>query len=513
MAKKLGISRRNFLKSTAITAGAAVAIGSGIKSVEACTLPEKWDRTVDVVVIGAGGAGMMAAIQAHDAGAEVLVIDKGTSVFNSATRMAGGVFSAAGTKIQKEEGIKDSPEDHARDVMAYGDYMNYPDIVKVWTENCGVVFDWMCDHGLAEFRLSKDWVGHNNVRAAWQNSYSGRDYVEVSYKVLQEKKINLEYSTSVARYFYDEESARVVGIEAAVGRDKFTVRAKKGVILASGGFTSNSKLLDSWVPSVAGVVIVSGCGTNDGSAMMMAVRDLGIPLTHMQYIAAYPWGMPTGGRYGNTCRFFFFMDEGGILVNKKGDRFVNEELGVTKITNELPKQEGKIHFLLVDHTMWTETLKKYDLGKALFTHPAWTKEKLDEELKKGQVLFTADTLENVSKLAGVPPEELAKTVEKYNKAVEDKNDAEFGRQKFSRGIKDGPFYMVKMTFWSPISLGGIRVNTDMQVKDSDGNGIKGLYGAGEVVGGVHGTSYLGGNSISWSHTSGYLAGKNVVKQG
>ena len=510
MTKKLGISRRNFLKGAAVTAG-AVAIGSGIKSAEACILPEKWDRTVDVVVIGAGGAGLMAAIQATDAGAEVLLIEKSKSVFNGATRMAGGVFSAACTKVQKKEGVEDSPEDHAKDVLAYGDYMNYPDVVKVWTEKAGEVFDWMCDHGLTGFHYEPT-TGHSKNRRLWQDSYSGRDYVEVLFKVLQEKKINIEYGTSVTRFFYDKESARVAGIEAAVGNDKFTVKAKKGVILASGGFTSNAKLLDSWVPSVAGGM-VGGSANNDGAAMMMAVRDLGIPLTHMQYVATYPFGMPGGIRNGNVCRFYFFVNAGGILVNKKGDRFINEETGITKVTLELVKQEEKCHFLLVDNAMWTETLDKYDIGKTLFTHPGWTKERLDEELKKGQVVFTADTLEGVAKLAGIPPEELVSTVAKYNKAVADENDTEFGRKKISRDFKNGPFYMVKMTFWVPISLGGIRVNADLQVKDAEGNGIKGFYGAGEVVGGVHGTSYLGGNAISWAHTSGYITGKNVVQQG
>ena len=509
MTKKLGISRRNFLKSAAVTAGAAT-IGCGIKSVEACTLPEKWDRTVDVVVIGAGAAGLMSAVQAHDAGGEVLLIEKSKSVNSSATRLSGGLFSAACTKSQEKEGVKDSSEDYAKDIMIYGDYMNYPDLVKVWSEKSGEVFEWMCDHGFTEYRL-ESYPGHRNKRGNRTSSYTGREFVDVLYKVLQEKKINLEFGTGVSRFFYDKESARVVGIEATAGNDKFTVKAKKGVILASGGFSNNTKFIDSWVPSVAGCMVTGGA-SNDGSAMMMAVRDLGAPLTHMQYVAAYPWGIPIGGRNGISCRYYYFTDAGGILVNKKGARFLSEQTGVTKITNELPKQEEKCHFLLVDKAMWDETLKKYDIG-ALFTMPAWTQERVDEEFGKGKVMFTAKTLEDVAKLAGIPPEELANTVTKYNKAVVDKDDAEFGRTNLPREFKEGPFYMVKMTFWVPIVLGGIRINSDMQVMDAEGKGIKGFYGAGEVVGGVHGTSYNGGNAISWAHTSGYLAGKNVVKQG
>lgn len=501
-------SRRRFLKGAAVTAGAA-ATGTAISQAQAAALPDTWDLTVDVVVIGAGGAGLMAAIQASDAGAKVLVIDKGKSVFHTATRMCGGLFTACGTKLQKQNNVQDSPDAFANDVLAYGGYMNYPELLKVWTETSGEAFDWLSDRGLAEHRLEK-YGGHSNLRAIRQVSYTGRDYVDVLWKEFQNRKLDIIHGAPVTRYFYDEKEQRIAGIEANESGKAFTVKANKGVILASGGFTGDSKVLDSWVPAVANAGIAIGCEANDGHAMMLAVRDLGIPLTHMQYIASYPWGVVTRGRNGVACRYLYFVQEGGILVNKKGKRFISEETGMTKVSTELPKQEEKAHFLLVDKEMWDETLKKYEIG-SLFSMPAWSKARVDSELDKGQVLFKADNIEQLAQKAGIPPEALTATVSHYNQMVKDKDDADFKRKNLPREIKNGPCYMVRMSFWNNLVLGGVRINDKLQILNAEGKPIKGFYGAGEVVGGIHGTTYCGGNAISWCHTSGYIAGKSAAK--
>lgn len=500
--------RRGFLR----TAAAAATAGAGSlvagKAIGA-PLPAKWDRETDVVVLGAGGAGLMAALQAHDGGAQVVLFDKGHSAYHTATRMCGGLFTAYGTKIQKAQNVKDSAEQFARDVLSYGGYMNFPGIVRAWTAKSGEVFDWMADRGLAEFRL-ETYGGHTNLRAVRQISYTGKDYVDVLWKEFQQRRIPIEFGTPLAGFIYDDKARRVVGVQVAAPNGRsLAIRARKGVILATGGITGSAERLDKWVPAVAGAGVAIGGDANDGSAMMIAVRDLGVPLSHMQYIASYPWGVVTRGRNGVACRYLYFVAAGGILVNKLGKRFISEETGMTKVSPELPRQPESVHFLLVDGQGWDETLKKYAIG-SLFSMPAWSMERVNEEIARGKVLFRGDTLDDVARSAGIPPQDLAETLKIYNKAVEAQSDTAFKRQKLPRQMTSGPFYMVRMSFWNNLSLGGVRVDEQCRVLGADDKPVAGFYAAGETVGGVHGATYCGGNAISWCHTSGYIAGKHIA---
>ncbi|QQO11273.1 FAD-dependent oxidoreductase [Breznakiella homolactica] len=508
------VSRRKFLKGTAMAAAAgAVTIscattGTGTKGSGSGTLPKSWDQEADVVVVGAGGAGLMAAIQAYDAGASVAVIDKSASSYLSATVLSGGLFTASGTKIQKQQNVSDSAEQFAVDAMEYGGYMNFPHIVKVWTENSGAAFDWMADHGLAEFFLEA-YAGHTNLRAVRQKTFTGKDYIDVLDKEAKARNIPVQLNTALVRFFFDKAANRVVGIEASSKSGNFTIKAKKAVILASGGITGSAETLDAWVPSVAGAGVAVGAKANDGAALMAAVRDVAVPISHMQYIASYPWGVVTDGRNGVACRFQYFCQNGGILVNKKGVRFISEETGLTKISTELPKQEEKCHFLLADQATWDETFKKYEVG-TLFSMPSWSMDKLNAEFAKEQVVFKADSLADIARKAGIPAQALADTVSSYNRMVQAKDDTLFKRQNLPRQIGAGPYYMVRMSFWNNLSLGGVRLNEKLQVMDAENNPVQGFYAAGEVVAGVSGASYCGGNAISWAHTSGYLAGKNAA---
>lgn len=504
MSVQAKVSRRSFLKQAAATTVGAAVSGAAL----AAPLPAKWDREVDVVVLGAGGAGLMAAIQAHDAGAKVLLLDKGHSPYHSATRMCGGLFTAYGTKIQKAQGVQDSAEQFAKDVLAYGGYMNFPDIVRAWTAKSGEVFDWLADRGLAEHRL-ETYGGHSNLRAVRQVSYTGKDYIDVLWTEFQKRKIAIEFAAPLTALYRDDAHKRVIGVQAGSADKRITVQARRGVILATGGITGSAERLDKWVPSVAGVGVAIGADANDGSAMMIAVRDLAVPLSHMQYIASYPWGVVTRGRNGVGCRYLYFVAAGGILVNKHGKRFISEETGMTKVSPELPKQPGSCHFLLVDAQGWDETLKKYPIG-ALFSMPAWSMERVNEELARSKVLFRGDSLSAVAAKAGIPPDALGETVATYNKAVAAGNDELFKRKKLPRTLNDGTFYMVRMSFWNNLSLGGVRVDTQCRVLGADDLPIAGFYAAGETVAGVHGATYCGGNAISWCHTSGYIAGRNVV---
>lgn len=230
----------------------------------------------------------------------------------------------------------------------------------------------------------------------------------------------------VTRFWFDEKANRVVGVQCGRGDKVVNCRARLGVIMATGGITGTPESLDRWVPSVAGKGVVIGGPNNDGSAMLTAVRDVGVPLSHMQYIASYPCGIVTGGRNGPYCRWWFITNQSGILVNKNGKRFVTEKEGICHVTPHLAHNPDGCHYVLADQATWDRTLKTIKLS-VLVGLPSWTEERVLKEFELGKNLWKADTLEELCQKSGMNLQGLKGQIELWNKAVETKNDTQFGR--------------------------------------------------------------------------------------
>lgn len=503
---KLDLSRRHFLGAAAASA-AAVAVPAAHAASVANEMPAKWDMTADVVVLGCGGAGMMAACQAHDAGAKVEVFDKGMSPFHTATNLCGGLFTAWGSKLQKSdpEGRKDTWETFANDIIAYGEHMSLKEPVYAFCKHSGEAFDWLADHGLAKHHLEK-YAGHSRLRAHRQDSFKGRDYIEVLVKELDNRGLKIHHGMGVKKFYFDAKANRVVGVACGVDGKLVTCKANKAVIMATGGITGTPESLDFWVPSVAGRGVAIGGPSNDGEALRIAVRDIGVPLSHMQYIASYPCGIVVNGRNGPYCRWWFITGQGGILINKNGERFVTELEGICHVTPKLAGNPDGCHYVLADQATWERTLKKIQLG-ALVGLPSWTAERVEAEFKKGQNLWKCDTIEELCQKSGVKLEGLKKQLEVWNNAVENKNDLQFGRTDQQYKLTQGPWYMIRMFPWNNLSCGGVRVTEKFEVLGWDLKPVGGLYAAGETVAGVHGAFYCGGNACGFAHTSGFMAGK------
>jgi flavocytochrome c len=505
--KKKGISRRGFMKSAAIGAGAITLAAFPTSKVEAIPLPKKWDQTVDVLVMGAGGAGMMAAIQAHDTEAKVLVLHKTSTVYSSSTALSGGLFAAAGTRFQKEKGIQDTPAQYYEDVVKNGTYMNDPVLVKLLTENSVKVFEWLVDNGLPPFRL-EHYAGHNILRGHRSNKNSGRDLVDTAFGQIKKRKIPVTFETAGDALYVDPKSGRVLGVRAMKGKKAINIKARKAVVIASGGFTRDTKTFDAWVPAFSKVGTLTGDSANAGDGIKMAAKYAGSFLTHINYTATYPYGLEVEPRNGPVCRYWYFTPIGGILVNKEGKRYINEDIPPTKLTTTLTTQTDKVHYLVAPKGVWDEVFEKYPKGGVI--SPS-TPESLEAEFKSGKVLFRADTIRDLAVKAGINSDNFEKTVAAYNGYVDAGKDPEFGRDgKFlKRKIEGPPYYAVKMTFATVLTLGGVKVNDKCQVMDPYDAAIPGLYAAGEAVGGVHGAIYLGGCALAWAYASGYIAGKNA----
>ena len=503
------LTRRNFLAATLTGTAAAAALPISAHAQET-RLPAKWDIETDVVVLGCGGAGLMAAVQAFDAGAKVEIFDKGQSPFHTGTNLCGGLFTAWGSKLQKSnpEGRKDTWEQFAQDIIAYGEHMSLKEPVYAFVKHSGEAFDWLADNGLAAHHLEK-YAGHTGLRAHRQDSFKGRDYIEVLVKALEKRKLKIHHGMGVQKFFYDEKQNRIVGVACGVGQKQVTCRAKMGVVMATGGITGTPESLDFWVPSVAGKGVAIGGPSNDGEALRVAVRDLGVPLSHMQYIASYPCGIVVNGRNGPYCRWWFITGQGGILVNKNGERFVTEREGICHVTPKLAANPDGCHYVLADKATWERTLKKIKLG-ALVGLPSWSEERVDAEFQKGENLWKCATLEELCQKSGIKLEGLKKQIATWNKAVETKNDLQFGRKDQEHKIGEGPYYCIRMFPWNNLSCGGVRVTEKFEVLGWDLKPIKGFYAAGETVAGVHGAFYCGGNACGFAHTSGFMAGKYVT---
>ena len=506
---KKGISRRGFLKGAAVGASALAITGGMVGKTQAAVPPKKWDRKTDVIVAGAGGAGLMAAVRAADGGAMVVVFQKSPTVYTSSTTVSGGLFAAAGTRAQKEKGIEDTPEKFYQDFMKNGGYMNIPELARLLTKNSVTVFEWLVDNGLPAFRFEA-YPGHSVLRGHRSNKNNGRDLVDTVYSQVKKRKIPVELGTEVTKLYVDPKG-RVIGVEASKAGKKMNVQASRAVVVACGGFVRDAATFDSWVPAYSGVGNLTGDPGNVGQGIKMMSKDAGGFPTHLQYSGTYPYGLEMSPRSGPVCRYWYFTPVGGILVNKNGKRYVNEMIPPTKLTLALAEQPDKVHYLITTKAVWDEVFAKYPPGGVIApTTPEW----IEKELQAGKWLFRANTLSELAKKMGIDADGLEKTVAAYNGCVQSGNDPEFGRDAKSLGrkIEGGPFYTVKLTFATVLTMGGIRVNDKCQVVDAYGKAIPGLFAAGETTGGVHGNMYMGGCAIAWAFTSGWFAGTNAAKE-
>lgn len=496
------LNRRIFLKST--MAGTSLAALGAASAAEA----EQWDDACDVVVLGCGAAGLMAAIQAADGGASVRIFDKGTSPYHTSTRLNGGCFAACNSKVQISQGVKDSPEEFAANIMRYGAGMSLKAPVMTYARNSGAAFDWLQDHGLAH-GFWQPYVGHDIPRTVRQDTFNGKDYIDVLVREAASRGLKIEHDCGLLAFVRDKDG-RVAGVECGNAAKRIRVHARKGVVMATGGVTGRAAEVAKWSPALSDAVTIGG-GSNDGAALRIAVRDLGVPITHMSFFAEYPYALTIGPGRGPQFRYQYFVEHGAILVDAEGRRFVNETLAPTQISPFMKRNAGAAMYAVMTRDVFEKTAKKYPFG-ALLSSPQWKRPQWEALLKERGPAASADKLADAAKAVGVNAETLEKTVAEWNEAVRQKKDASFGRAAFAEPLLKGPWIVVRINLWVCLSMGGLRVNERLQVLGWDDRPIEGLHAAGEVVGGVHGEHYLGGNACGFAHTSGYVAGRLLTGQ-
>lgn len=446
-------------------------------------------KDVDVVVVGGGGAGFAAAVTAKENGANVVLLEKMPQVGGN-TLISGGEYAAPENDLQKEEGIEDSKELFADDVKEAG---GDPELIDVLAEHATEDAYWLRDDIGVEWLDSLMFFGGHSVkRSLIPAAHSGNELIKNYLKKCEELGIEVITEADVKEILTEDN--KITGVKAETPDGELTVNAKS-VVLATGGFGSNDEMtyendheIDEYVKSTN-----SPGATGDGIIMAEA---LNADTVDMDQIQLYPVCDPETGRllYVGDTR----LVGGALLVNKEGKRFV-EELGTRReISMAIKAQTDHVGYLL-----WDE--KSNEVTGTMASNP----EEAEEQFEKGN-LVKADTIEELAEHFDLDKDQLLETVKTFNENSKKEEDPEFNLRMLGWTIEEGPYYMLKAAPAVHHTMGGLKINTDAQVIDKDGNPIEGLYAAGEVTGGIHGSNRLGSAAIADITVYGRIAGENAA---
>lgn len=523
------------VKAAWLASGAAEAdITKAVEAKE--TAKELETKTADVVIIGAGGAGMTAAVEVLRAGGSVIVIDKMAAVGGN-TIAAGSALNAAGTDIQKagimaassidaieeklalepknddmkrwqesvrkdldaykatgENYVFDSVDLHKLQTYVDGDYVAKTELVEILCNGAPQALKF-----LEELGMTWDSKITAAVGATWQRSHqpsrtfggAGSDFVLPQYEFVKANggEIVLEHKAEELIM----ENGRVVGVKGtAADGTPFEYRANKSVILATGGFGANVEMRQRFNKFWANLDESIGttnqpCATGDGLAM---AEGVGANLIDVEWIQ-----LVTGA--ANVT--FTASIANNIYVNSDGERFVAEDSRRDVLSGAVLEQEGGMFWLLTDaKTAWDLMGGKDYNGKTI-------------EQMKEMGLLEADTIEELAALMGCDPAKLQASVDQHNKAASGEEADPLGRQLYEHTFDKGPYYAGKGNARVHHTMGGVEINTNCEVLDTNGNVIPGFYAVGEVTGGIHGANRLGGNAIADIVVFGQIAGQNAMK--
>ena len=489
---KQGLNRRQFLAAGTAAAAGALAVPARAVPVKG---PAKWDLSTDVVIIGAGGAGLGAAVTAvKDTSLKVIVLEKQPIVGGSST-ICGGAWAVAGTEDQAAKGIKDSPELFFQDMMKTGKGRNNPELVKAYIATGKVFYDFITKE-LGVKRIGLSAVAGMSVPRA--HEFHPSDVVQALYNYVKERKVNIMMNTAAERLVWDAQNECIGGVRAKRNGKTIFIQAKKAVLIASGGFARNPKLLEKFVPPMAKADAEGGLG-NTGDGMLMA-QAYGADVLDTQYIKA-TYGYRLDKSYGpQTCHAYY---GGAILINKDCKRFVNESLSYKLLADASLEQPGALSYEVFDEPVRQRRMKARFVEKGLL-----------EPLNDGKEVpycFRGNTIEEVAKKAGLDPKAVKETVDRYNANVAKGVDPDFGRTSLTSGfgkpekIETAPFFIYPAKPRLIATYCGLKIDPRARVIDVYGEPIPHLYAAGEVTGGVHGAAYMSGTAWSKAYGFGRLA--------
>mgnify|MGYP004588913589 FL=1 len=486
----------------------------------------------DVVVIGAGGAGMTAAMTAADAGQKVVILESQAMVGGNSARATGGM-NAAKTIYQDENefdqaagvektlataaekyadnetitalaktvseqwaayqanptGYFDSVELMELDTMVGGKGINDPELVETLCEGTADAIDWLDENGITLHNVSSFGGAsvkriHRPVNEEGKVVSVGAYMIPLLQENCEKRGIDIVLNTTVDTILTDANGA-AVGVSGTDKDGNTVVVNAKSVILATGGFGANLDMVTQYKPELAGFMTTNAAGAQ-GQGIEMATA-IGAGTVDMDQIQIHPTVE------ANTAALITegLRGDGAILVNANGERFI-DEVGTRDVVSAAEiAQPGSYSWLIVDQAM------------------ADASSVIQGYIKKGYTK-TGATYEELAKELDVDPAAFANTMETWNSYVEAKNDPDFGRTSFANPLNNGPYYAIKVTAGVHHTMGGVTINSATEVLKEDGTVIPGLFAAGEVTGGVHGANRLGGTAVADFVVFGRIAGESAA---
>lgn len=498
-------ARRRFVKSVGAVGVAGLA-GPKLASAARASSTE-WNETYDLVIIGSGFAGLAAGIEARQKGLERVAIFEKMPYFGGNSAINGGLFAAPGTPLQAKEGVVDSVDRMVEDQLQSGRGVAHEELLRHVASNAAEALK-LCEDAGAEFHPYLQQLGGHSVPRTYQTTVScGAGITQPLYRKCQELGVVTRNRCRFDKFVQDD-SGRVVGARLTTryyyDRDisegeTINVRALRGVLVATGGFSQNIALRSAQDPTLTAEVTSTNAPGATGEAMLEMFRLGAVPV-HLAYIQSGPWASPDEGGFGYVSNYSIYNFPHSVAINRAtGRRFMDEIADrKTRADAELANrdEQGKpLPPILI--TSYSEAMKHPSAAKVLKYGVGW--------------LF--DDLASIAREFQVPLEPLSAQIAEYNGYVRDGEDKQFGKsmEKAKGKFIEAPFVVVRL--WPKVHYcqGGVEVNVNAEVTDSStGRAIPGLYAAGEVTGGIHGVSRLGSCSIPECLVMGITAARSVA---
>ena len=530
-----GVTRPGFIEAArAALADAGVDPDDYMREVAEAEQEADMELACDVVIVGAGGAGMTAAITAADAGMSVVVLEREPAVGGNSVKSTGGM-NAAKTADQDEnafaeeagvekalaaaaenwaenevlselaatvaeqwaayqadpQGYFDSTELFALDTMIGGKGINDPELVSTLVNNTADAIDWLRTQGIdltdvAAFGGASVKRIHRPVNEEGKVVSVGAYTVPLLEAACEARDNIALYTDTTAEALITDESGAVIGVSAAGKTGNAVTVYANAVILTTGGFGANLDMVTEYRPDLAGFMTTNAAGCV-GSGILMATENAGADVVDMDQIQIHPTvqfdtaSLITEGLRG----------DGAILVNSVGERFI-DEVGTRDVVSAAEiAQPGSFSWLIVYQKM-------VDASSVIQGY-----------IKRG-LMLSGDSYDALAEALELDKAVFADTMEKWNGYVAEKNDPDFGRTSFAQPLDTAPYYAVKVTAGIHHTMGGLKIDSETHVIDTDGEIIPGLFAAGEVTGGVHGANRLGGNAVADFVVFGRIAGEQAA---
>lgn len=434
------------------------------------TAYEELQEEYDVIIVGAGGAGLAAAIQAKDAGMSPVILEK-MPIAGGNTLKASAGMNASETKFQEAQGVEDSSDLFFEETLKGGKGANDQKLLRYLTDHSADAIDWLDSMGITLDNLTTTGgMSVTRTHRPTDGSAVGEYLVDGLLRNISERDIPLFVNADVKEVM--KEDGQVTGVHVLFNQEEEKTISSKAVIVTTGGFGANMEMITEYKPELEGYVSTNQKGsTGDGIKMIQAVGGAVVDLEQIQI-------HPTVQQESGYLITEAVRGEGAILISQAGERFFNEMQTRDEVSAAINLLPEKYAYLILDSGV-KERVKAINFYE-----------------EQGFV-ESAETIEELAAVIHVPTETLTATWEQWNQNVANGADEQFGRTTaMQNDLSAGPFYAIQIAPGIHHTMGGVKVNSNTEVLTEDGSIIPGLYAAGELTGGLHGENRIGGNAVA-----------------